>query len=99
MSQQWWKDDDQLLAALGAALRSERSVPARFIKTGKAAFSRRGIDAAPAIPQATRTPPDCVDNAPGRASHGQRPSELTAPTALRPSHPPNGNPVLGDNAT
>jgi hypothetical protein len=44
MSQQWWKDDDQLLAALGAALRSERTVPAGFTSTGKAAFSRRGID-------------------------------------------------------
>jgi hypothetical protein len=65
MSQQWWKDDDQLLAALGAALRSERSVPAGFIKTGKAAFSWCGIDAAPAIPQATTTPPDCADSAPG----------------------------------
>jgi hypothetical protein len=48
MSQQWWKDDDQLLAALGAALRSERGVPAEFIATGKAAFSWRGIDAEPA---------------------------------------------------
>ena len=45
MSQRWWKDDDQLLAALGAALRSERTVPAGFISMGKAAFSRRGIDA------------------------------------------------------
>ena len=45
MSQQWWKDDDQLLAALGAALRSERTVPAGFISMGKAAFSWRGIDA------------------------------------------------------
>jgi hypothetical protein len=45
MSQQWWKDDDQLLAALGAALRSGRSVPAGFIPMGKAAFSWRGIDA------------------------------------------------------
>jgi hypothetical protein len=45
MSQQWWKDDDQLLAALGAALRSEGSVPAEFIAIGKAAFSWRDIDA------------------------------------------------------
>ena len=45
MSQQWWKDDDQLLAALGVALRSERTVPAGFISTGKAAFSWRGIGA------------------------------------------------------
>ena len=44
MSQQWWKDDDQLLAALRAALRSERSVPAGFISMGKAAFSWCGID-------------------------------------------------------
>jgi hypothetical protein len=45
MSPQRWKDDDQLLAALGAALRSERTVPAGFISMSKAAFSRRGIDA------------------------------------------------------
>jgi len=45
MSQQWWTDDDQLLAALGAALRSERSVPPEFIPVGKAAFSGRDIDA------------------------------------------------------
>lgn len=45
MSQQWWKDDAQLLAALGEALRSERSVPAEFIAMGKAAFAWRGIDA------------------------------------------------------
>ena len=44
MSQQWWKDDAQLLAALGEALRSERSVPAEFIAMGKAAFAWRGID-------------------------------------------------------
>src|SRR5262249_57680323 len=45
MSQPWWKDDDQLLAALGEALRSESSVPAEFTATGTAAFARRGIDA------------------------------------------------------
>ena len=45
MSRQWWKEDDQLLAALGEALRSERSVPAEFIAMGKAAFSWRGVDA------------------------------------------------------
>jgi hypothetical protein len=45
VSQQWWKDDDELLAALGEALRSERGVPAEFIAMGKAAFSWRGIDA------------------------------------------------------
>jgi hypothetical protein len=43
--QQWWEDDDQLLAALGEALRSERSVPAEFIAMGKAAFSLRGLAA------------------------------------------------------
>jgi hypothetical protein len=49
MSQQWREDDDQLLAALGEALRSERSVPAEFIAIGEAAFSWRGIDAELAI--------------------------------------------------
>jgi hypothetical protein len=45
MAQQWWQDDDQLLAALGEALRSERNVPAEFIAMGKAAFAWRGINA------------------------------------------------------
>jgi hypothetical protein len=45
MSQHWWMDDDQLLAALGEALRSERGVPAEFIAMGKAAFAWYGIDA------------------------------------------------------
>jgi hypothetical protein len=45
MSQPWWKDDGQLLAALGEALRSESSVPAKFIAMGAAAFAWRGIDA------------------------------------------------------
>jgi hypothetical protein len=45
MSQQWWADDDQLLAALGEALRSERSVSEEFIAMGKAAFAWHGIDA------------------------------------------------------
>ena len=45
MSQQWWKDDDQLLAALREALRSERNVPAEFTAMAKAAFAWRGIDA------------------------------------------------------
>jgi hypothetical protein len=45
MSQEWWNDDDQLLATLGEALRSERSVPAEFIAIGKAAFSWRDIHA------------------------------------------------------
>jgi len=40
MSQHWWKDDDQLLAALGEALRSERSVPAEVIAIGKAAATQ-----------------------------------------------------------
>jgi hypothetical protein len=48
MFQQWLTDDDQLLAALGAALRSGRGVPAEFIAMGKAAFSWRGVDAEPA---------------------------------------------------
>jgi hypothetical protein len=45
MSRQWWEDDDQLLAALREAFRSERNVPAEFIATAKAAFAWREIDA------------------------------------------------------
>jgi hypothetical protein len=44
MSQQWWENDDELLAALGEALRSER-VPGEFVAMGKAAFAWHGIDA------------------------------------------------------
>jgi len=49
MSQQWWNDDDQLLAALDEALRAERRVPAEFIATGKAALRWRGIAAELAV--------------------------------------------------
>ena len=45
MSQQWWEDDDQLLAALREAFRSARSVPAEFTVTAKATFAWRDIDA------------------------------------------------------
>jgi hypothetical protein len=45
MSQQWWEDDDQLLAALREAFRSARSVPAEFTATAKATFAWRDIDA------------------------------------------------------
>jgi len=45
MSQQWWEDDDQLLASLREALQSERNVPAEFTAAGKAAFTWRDIDA------------------------------------------------------
>ena len=45
MSQQWWEDDDQLLAALGEALRPEHDVPAEFTAMAKAAFAWRDIDA------------------------------------------------------
>ena len=49
MARPWREDDDQLLAALAEALRSEQSVPAEFIAIGKAAFSWRDIDAELAI--------------------------------------------------
>jgi hypothetical protein len=45
MSQRWWEDDDQLLAALREAFRSARSVPAEFTATAKATFAWREIDA------------------------------------------------------
>lgn len=38
-------DDDQLLAALGEAMRSREAVPAEFIETGKNAYAWHNIDA------------------------------------------------------
>jgi hypothetical protein len=45
MSDPWWSDDDELLVALGEALREEREVPAHFVEAGKAVFAWRSIDA------------------------------------------------------
>src|SRR2546430_2753133 len=41
----FWDDDERLLAELGAALRTEAEVPARFVEVGKAAFAWRTVDA------------------------------------------------------
>jgi hypothetical protein len=49
MSQQWWNNDDQLLAALGEALKSGRDMPAEYIEMGKATYAWRGIHAELAI--------------------------------------------------
>ena len=38
-------DDDQLLAALGEAMRASQAVPARFIETAKNAYAWHNIDA------------------------------------------------------
>jgi hypothetical protein len=40
-----WDDDDELLALLDEALRTEGEVPPDFIAAGKAAFTWRSIDA------------------------------------------------------
>jgi hypothetical protein len=40
----WFSDDDQLLAELGAALRSAQEVPAGFIEAGKSAFAWHDVD-------------------------------------------------------
>lgn len=45
MGDQWWRDDDELLAVLGEALREERDVPAYFVETGKAVFAGCPIEA------------------------------------------------------
>jgi hypothetical protein len=44
MASQWSSDDDQLLTALGDALRIAREVPRGFIEAGKAAIEWRQID-------------------------------------------------------
>ncbi len=40
-----WDSDEALVAELGAALRAEREVPARFVEIGKAAFAWHSVDA------------------------------------------------------
>jgi hypothetical protein len=41
----WWSDDDQLLAALGEAVRSARGVLRRFVESGKAVYGSTDLDA------------------------------------------------------
>jgi hypothetical protein len=41
----WWADDDNLLAAVKVALESTEEVPARFIQTARASFAWHDIDA------------------------------------------------------
>jgi hypothetical protein len=45
VNSQWWSDDDELLAALGDALRYSNEVPRRFVEVGKAVYAWHGIDA------------------------------------------------------
>ncbi len=45
MSRDWWSDDNQLLDALGEAIRSAADMPAELTDMGKAAYAWRGIDA------------------------------------------------------
>ena len=40
-----WPDDDQLLAALGDAVRAAQDVPPQFVAAGQAAYAWRTIDA------------------------------------------------------
>jgi hypothetical protein len=44
MASHWSSDDDQLLSALGDALRVAREVPRRFVEAGKAAIEWPQID-------------------------------------------------------
>lgn len=44
MSDQWWSDDDQLLAVLAEALAEEHEVPANLVDAGKAVFAARRLD-------------------------------------------------------
>jgi hypothetical protein len=45
VNSQWADDDDQLLAALGDALRAAETVPDSFAEAGRAAYTWHGIDA------------------------------------------------------
>jgi hypothetical protein len=44
MTDQWWQDDDRLLAELDEAMTAARRVPERFVEAGKAAFAWRSVD-------------------------------------------------------
>ncbi|TWD79128.1 hypothetical protein FB561_0183 [Kribbella amoyensis] len=45
MPDDWWTDDDQLVAVLADALDEARAVPPEFVEAGKAAYVWRTIDA------------------------------------------------------
>jgi hypothetical protein len=45
MANEWFDDDDRLLAALGEALRADTRVPRSFLDTAKATFAWHNIDA------------------------------------------------------
>jgi hypothetical protein len=45
LTKQWWRDDDELFAALDEALREARAVPRRFVEAGKAAYAWHNVDA------------------------------------------------------
>jgi hypothetical protein len=45
MSNQWWRDDDQLLELLRDAMSTTREMPSAFVDVGKAAYAWRTIDA------------------------------------------------------
>jgi len=45
MASDWWSDDDQLTAALKAAVEAARAVPRDFVEAGKAAYAWHNIDA------------------------------------------------------
>jgi hypothetical protein len=45
MADQWWNDDDQLMAVLQDALNAAADMPPEFVDAGKAAYAWRTIDA------------------------------------------------------
>lgn len=45
MRDEWWRDNDQLLAALHQALRAADEVPPEFVAAGKAVYTWHTIDA------------------------------------------------------
>lgn len=45
MPDEWWSDDDRLLATLDDAVSSARAVPSSFLAAGKAVYAWRTIDA------------------------------------------------------
>jgi hypothetical protein len=44
MTSQWWSNDDELMTALGDALRAARKVPPDFVEAAKAAYAWHNVD-------------------------------------------------------
>jgi hypothetical protein len=76
----WWNDDEQLLAALDEAIRTVRDVPDRFVQSARATYAWHGIDAE----LATLTRDSTVSDLVGGSVFRAEPAALRALTFSAP---------------